>query len=354
MDADDNFIAALPKAELHVHLDGSLRASTMFELAFERGVQLPAPLPDALRSHMLVPEGASLEEYLERFDLTLAVMQDAEALERISHELILDHAAENVRWVEVRFCPQLNRRQGLSVDEVLDAALRGMRRAEHEVANAGGQIESAIIVCGLRSHAARVTTETAEAAVAYAGRGICGFDLAGAEAGHPVSDHRDAVDRAHAAGLPITLHAGEGFGPESIRQALDVGHARRIGHGTRLHEDPSLLERVREQGIPLEVCLTSNVQTGVVPRLADHPAHRYQQGGIAVSLGTDNRLMSGVTLRDEYAQARDQLGMTRAELVTVARAGFEHAFVSDGVRRRMLEDFDAYLSAADGGRTPAH
>ena len=352
MSADDDPMADVPKAELHVHLDGSLRASTMFQLAADCDVAFAASGPDELETHMLVPDGASLEEYLKRFDLTLAVMQDAEALERISHELILDHAAENVRWVEVRFCPQLNRRQGLTVDEVLDAALRGMRRAERDVADRGGRIDSAIIVCGLRSHEARVTSETAEAAVAYAGRGVCGFDLAGAEAGHPVADHRDAVDRAHAAGLPVTLHAGEGFGPESIRQALDIGHARRIGHGTRLREDPALLERVRERGIPLEVCLTSNVQTGVVPTLADHPARLYQQAGVSVSLGTDNRLMSGVTLRDEYTRARDHLGMTRAELIAAARAGFEHAFVSEPKRRRLLDDFDASLAKAEGGHTP--
>ena len=344
MDADDNFLAALPKSELHVHLDGSIRATTMFELAVERGISLPAPDPDALKSHMLVRDGATLEEYLERFELTLAVMQDPHALERISHELILDHAAEGVRWAEVRFCPQLNRRQGLTIDEVLEAALHGMRRAEREVADAGGRIDSAIIVCGLRSHAAHITAETAEAAVAYAGRGVCGFDLAGAEAGHPVSDHREAVDRAYAAGLPITLHAGEGFGPESIRQALDVGHARRIGHGTRLREDPALLRRVRDEGIPLEVCLTSNVQTGVVPTLAAHPARLYQQAGVSVSLGTDNRLMSGVTLRDEYRHARDQLSMSRDELTTLARAGFEHAFVSDVMRRQLLDDFDTVVA----------
>jgi adenosine deaminase len=347
VDADDRFIADLPKAELHVHLDGSLRATTMFELGVERGIDVPAPRADALESYMLVRDGASLEEYLERFELTLAVMQDAEALERISYELVLDHAAENVRWVEVRFCPQLNRRDGLSIDEVLDAALRGMRRAERDVADTGGRIDSGIIVCGLRSHTADVTTETAEAAVAYAGRGVCGFDLAGAEAGHPVSAHRDAVDRAHAAELPITLHAGEGFGPESIRQALDLGHARRIGHGTRLREDPALLARVRDEGIPLEVCLTSNVQTGVVASVADHPARLYHQAGVSVSLGTDNRLMSGVSLADEYAHARDQLGMTRAELVAVARTGFEHAFASEPVRRRMLDEFDASVPGAE-------
>ena len=351
MAADRSFITALPKAELHVHLDGSLRASTMFELAAERDVALPASTAKDLASYMFVRNAKSLEEYLERFDFTLAVMQDAEALERISYELVLDHAEENVRWVEIRFCPQLNRRQGLGVDEVLDAALRGMRRAEADVASSGGHIGSGIIVCGLRSHQAHTTSETAEAAVAFADRGVCGFDLAGAEAGHPVSDHQDAVDRAHAGGLPITLHAGEGFGPESIRQALDLGHARRIGHGTRLGEDPKLLARVRGDRIPLEVCLTSNVQTGVVPSLEQHPAASYLRGGVPITLSTDNRLMSGVTLTDEYANARDALGLTRGELSAVARTGFEEAFLSETIRTALLRDFDAEtarLNATEG------
>ena len=340
MEADDSFIHGLPKAELHVHLDGSLRAATMYELAEERGVQLPVSTPAALESYMVVQDATSLEEYLERFELTLAVMQDIEALERIAYELVLDNAAENVRWVEVRFCPQLNRRQGLALDEVLDAALRGLRRAEEDVGAAGGRIDSAIIVCGLRSHEARVTSETAEVAVGYAQHGVCGFDLAGAEAGYPASDHQDALDRAHAGGLPITLHAGEGFGPESIRQALDLGHARRIGHGTRLHENRALVERVREEQIPLEVCLTSNVQTGVVPSLSDHPARRYLRAGVPISLATDNRLMSGVTLTDEYVHARDALGMTKAELLAIARTGLEHAFVGEERRAMMLASFD--------------
>lgn len=338
----DELIPRLPKAELHVHLDGSLRPETMFDLAAERGVTLPVSRDD-LGDYMVVRDAGSLEEYLERFALTLAVMQDAEALERIACELVVDHALENVRWVEIRFCPTLNTRQGLGLGDVLDAVLRGMRRAETEMHESGRDIGSAIIVCGLRSHDARTTAEVAEAAVAYHGRGVCGFDLAGPEAGHPISDHLDAIGRVHSAGLPITLHAGEGFGTKSIAQALDLGHARRIGHGTRLGEDAALLERFRAGQIPLEVCLTSNVQTAVVPSLDAHPARRYLQAGVPITLSTDNRLMSGVSLTDEYMHAHHALGMTRDELTGIARAGFEHAFVDDDVRVRMLGTFDEVL-----------
>lgn len=334
----------LPKAELHVHLDGSLRPATMIALARERGIALPADTPEALAAHMVVPVGGDLVAYLKRFETTVALMQDGEALERIAYELVADHAAEGVRWVEARFCPALCTREGLAADQVIDAALAGLRRAERE-----HPIRAALIVCALRSEPGVASCEMAELAVAYAGRGVCGFDLAGAEAGHPVLQHVDAFDRAAEAGLPITIHAGEAYGPDSIRQAIERGHARRIGHGTRLGEDPELLEEVRSRGIPLEVCLTSNVQTGVVARVADHPARDYLRHGVAVCLSTDNRLMSGVTLTREYEHARDALGLTWQELVRVARAGFEHAFASEELRGEMLAAFDGEV-LGPGGR----
>jgi adenosine deaminase len=329
----------LPKAELHVHLDGSLRPNTMLELAEARDVPLPASTADELAVHMAVPGQTSLENYLERFDLTLAVLQDHEALERVAYELVVDHASENVRYVEVRFCPQLNTKRGLTAAEVVDAALEGLRRAED-----GHDIQAALIVCALRSHDGVSSREMAELAVAYRSRGVVGFDLAGAEKGNPVRDHADAFRCAAEADLPITIHAGEGFGPASIREALELGHADRIGHGTRLHEDPELLGIVRDRGIPLEVCVTSNVQTGAAPSPDRHPLRDYFDGGINVCLSTDNRLVSGVTLVDEYRHARDALGFTWPELVTLARSGFEHAFVDDESRRTLLRRFDAEAS----------
>jgi len=328
-------LQALPKPELHVHLDGSLRPSTMLALARDRNVTMPESSEGALADHMLVSDAASLEDYLERFETTLSVMQDAEAIERIAYELALDHAAENVRYVEVRFCPLLNTAGTLSSDEVLDAALAGLDRAEGDAG-----IRTNLIVCALRSHDPKWSMEMADLAVAYRDRGVCGFDLAGGESGHPVRDHQEAFDRVARAELPITVHAGEGYGPESIRQAIELGHAKRIGHGTRLFEDTSLLETVRARRIPLEVCLTSNVQTRVVSSYETHPAGRYLLDGLTISLGTDNRLMSGVSLSDEYAHARAAFDLSWTELVSIARAGFEHAFVRPGERARLLSAFD--------------
>jgi len=340
LNASSERLLRLPKAELHVHLDGSLRPRTMIELAEERGVELPEREVRALERYMLVSDARNLEDYLARFAATLAVMQDAEAIERISYELAEDHAAENVRYVETRFAPVLNTEQGLRAHEALEAALDGLDRATRAL-----DIDARVIVCALRTLPVETSVEMAELAVAYRDRGVCAFDLAGAEAGNPVRAHLPAFAVAQASGLPITIHAGEGFGAPSVRQALELGHAGRIGHGTRLREDPELLEHVRSAAIPIEVCLTSNVQTRVVPTYADHPLRAYFDEGLVVSLCTDNRLMSGVTLTDEYGHARDDLAFTWDELVAVARNGFEAAYVDDGTRARLLAAFERDVAA---------
>lgn len=329
----DAQLRALPKAELHVHLDGSVRPGTMIDLAHPRGVLLPSVDAGALAQHMLVDDAHSLEEYLARFVLTLSVMQDAEALERIAYELAEDHARESVRYAEVRFCPALNTEGGLSPEEVVDAVLAGLARAEADFG-----VRSRVIVCALRTLEPTISVEMAELAVAFRDRGVVAFDLAGAEAGNPVREHLAAFAVAHAAGLPVTVHAGEGFGSPSIHEAVHLAHADRIGHGTRLYEDPELESLVRERGIPLEVCVTSNVQTGVSPSYGQHPLRRYFDEGIPVVLCTDNRLMSGTTLTAEYTHARDHLGFGWEELKALARASFEAAWLPEADRRALLAD----------------
>lgn len=336
----DERLLALPKAELHVHLDGSLRPGTLAELARERRADLPTYDAEALATHMLVTDAHSLEEYLARFVLTLAVMQDAEALERIAWELVEDHARENVRYLEIRFCPALCTRDGMTPQQVLEAVLRGVERGERDFA-----VRTRVIVCALRTLEPTISVEMAALALAYRNRGVVAFDLAGAEAGNPVLEHLEAFRLVREAGLPCTVHAGEGFGAPSIRQAVSLAGAARIGHGTRLMEDPELEGQVAARRIPLEVCLTSNVQTGVAPRYAEHPMRRYLEMGIPVTLCTDNRLMSGVTLTREYTHARDHLGLGWDALVRVAQAGFEHAFVDAAERGVMVEGFDAEVGA---------
>jgi adenosine deaminase len=312
----------LPKAELHCHLDGSLRPGTLLELAADRGMALPASAEGELARYMVAADTRDLEEYLRRFEITLAVMQQAEALERIAYELLLDAASEGIRYLEMRYAPALNTREGLRMHDAVEATLRGIARAQQEAAIIGR-----VILCGIRTLPPDVSLETAEVAVAYRELGVVGFDLAGAERHNAAAVHAEAFAYAREHELACTVHAGEADGPDSLRQAVHLCGAHRLGHATRLHEDPSLARYVNDRRIALEVCLTSNVQTHAVADYASHPARRYFEEGQEIVLCTDNRLVSGVTLTDEYAAAAEHLGFTLEELALVALNGFRAAFL---------------------------
>jgi adenosine deaminase len=312
-----------PKAELHVHLDGSLRPATMLELAREQGVRLPADTPAGLARALAVTNARSLEDYLAKYDLTLSVMQTAGALERIAYEFVVDVAAEHVRYVEARFSPLLHR-PALSLRDAIEAPLRGFARAAAETGT-----KVALIVCAIRSLPPASSLELAQAAVDYLSAGVVGFDLAGLERGHPAEEHRAAFAFAARHGLARTCHAGEAGGADSIREALRVCGAQRIGHGTRLSEDPALLEHVIEQRIPLEMCLTSNVHTRAVPSISAHPLRRYFEQGVVVTLNTDARLMNGISLTDEYYLAHTALGFGRDDLARLVLNACESAFLPE-------------------------
>lgn len=328
-----------PKAELHVHLDGALRPATMLELARAQGVRLPADTPEALAQAMLVRDAQSLEEYLQKYVITLSVLQTAAALERVAYEFGVDVAAEHVRYVEVRYSPLLHR-PALTLAEAIEAPLAGIGRAAAETGTKVG-----LIVCAIRTRPPAESLELARAAVEYRSAGVVGFDLAGAERGHPAREHRKAFEYAAAHGMACTCHAGEGDGPHSIRQALHDCGARRIGHGTRLGEDPALLEEVVERKIPLEMCLSSNVHTHAVARVADHPFKRYLQRGVVVTLNTDGRLTDGITLTDEYYLAHAALGLSQAELARVVLNACESAFLPDYEKVALVSRVQSELEA---------
>ena len=329
----------LPKAELHVHLDGSLRPTTLLELAREHGLALPVTDPDALGRYMHVTDARDLLDYLDRFNITLAVMQSAAALERIAFELAEDSARENVRYLEVRFCPVLNTHGGLTSHDAVEAALRGLRRAEKELG-----IRAGLIVCALRSLDPQVSFEMARVAVDFRDRGVVAFDLAGAENGNPPSEHIQAFQYAADANLAITIHAGEAYGTPSIHEAVHYCHARRIGHGTRLFEDPELMGFINDFRIPLEICLTSNAQTRAVATVAEHPLRLYYDQGLVVSLNTDNRLMSGTTLTDEYRLAHAELGFDWPELCQLALLSFESAFLPWAEKQALVDEVRAEMA----------
>jgi adenosine deaminase len=330
-----DLLRQIPKAELHCHLDGSVRPATLLELARDQRVLMPEDDAEALRDHMRVDDARNLEDYLSRFETTLSVMQTAEAMERIAYELAVDCAAEGVRYLETRYAPILNIRSGLSMGEAVEAPLRGLRRAEQETG-----IIARVIVTALRNQPAVTSLQLARLAVEFQGRGVVGFDLAGGEAGHPASVHAGAFAHAQENGLPCTCHAGEGAGAESVADALHSCHAHRIGHGTRLGEDPALLAEIRDRGIAVECCLTSNVQTHAAASFDTHPFRAYFDAGLQVSLNTDNRLMSATDLVTEHGLAAKHLDFTFDELCRVARTGFTNAFLPDAERAALVARVD--------------
>ncbi len=323
-------IARLPKAELHTHLDAALRPETMIELARGTAFELPAREPDALRRFMRVDDAANLEDYLARFEYTIPLLQSAEAIERVSYEMVEDAGRDGIRYLEVRYCPWLSRRQGLSMERALEAELAGLARGERDFG-----VVARVINCSLRHYDPAVSLEIARLSVAYRDRGVVAFDLAGGEAGRPAGAHRAAFAAAAEGRLGITVHAGEAAGAESIADAVDHCHADRIGHGTRLYEDSVLSSYVRDRRILLEINITSNVQTHAVPDAAAHPVRRYFDQGLAVTLCTDGWLMCGVTLSDEYWLAHTVLGFTREEIDQMIMTGFEGSFLPWPERRAL-------------------
>jgi adenosine deaminase len=369
-------IRRLPKTDLHVHLDGSLRLSTLVELARERRVALPSLSEEGLRAQVFRPRYGSLEEYLEGFRYTVAVLQDAEALERAACELAEDCQAEGVRYFEVRFAPQLHVQPGFELRDVVRAVDRGLGRAAAAI-NAREQVASGreprfaagIILCALRffqpeysSGYRRLFEALPEASPTevYAAAGmevaraaarlrrdeglrVVGIDLAGQEKGYPAEGHRQAYQVAHQAFLGKTVHAGEDYGPESIFQAIGDLHADRIGHGTWLFDetkirDPRIHDRrryveelaqfVANKRITIEVCLTSNQQT--VPELADdlrrHPFGEMRRRKLSTTFCTDNRLVSNTTVSDEIARAVEAFGLSPREVRDILVYGFKRSF----------------------------
>ncbi|HEX3868342.1 MAG TPA: adenosine deaminase [Gemmatimonadaceae bacterium] len=335
----------LPKAELHCHLDGSVRPETLIELGGELGVAMPCTDAEELRDYMRVDDARNLDDYLARFDVTLSVMQTADAIERVAYELSLDAARDGVRYIEIRYAPVLNVRRGLGVAEAIESSLHGLERAERD----GGAM-ARVIICGLRNMSPEVSLELARLAVAYRHRGVVGFDLAGGEFGNPASLHAAAFTYAREHDLACTCHAGEGADASSVREAVHRCGANRIGHATRLFEDESLTQYVSDRRIALEICLTSNVQTHAVESYDEHPFRRYYDRGMNVVLNTDNRLMSATTLTDEYMHAATRLGFTFDELCDVALNGFASAFIPWQDRERLIAQASADIALLRGGR----
>ena len=350
----EDLFAKLPKTDLHVHLDGSMRLSTLLELAQEQNVELPAKDEAGLRAAMRLGENTgSLVEYLKAFDVTLTVLQTRDAIYRAMFELCADAAAENVRYMEVRYAPMLHTRQGLRLTQIVEAVLSAAHDAELEHG-----VVTRVILCGIRNISAESSLEMAELVVAYKNRGVVGFDLAGAEYDHPAVAHSEAFKLVRKNNINVTIHAGEAYGPASIAQALHDCGAHRVGHGCRLREDGDLLHYVVDHRIPLECCPSSNVQTGAVESLASHPMKLYYNLGARVTANTDNRLVTDTTVSKELYLMHSTMGFGLDDIKQVIMNGFKSAFLPFHEKRRFLETIgeelakftdDAPAAATEGG-----
>lgn len=345
---------ALPKTDLHVHLDGSLRLETILDLAEKQGIELPAHDVSGLREAIGCGSNfGSLVDYLRGFDITLRVMQTEDALERIAFELAEDAHRENVRYMEVRYAPMLHTRRGLKLTKVVEAVLDGLRRARETYA-----IKSNVIICGIRNISPESSYEMAELAVAYKGRGVVGFDLAGAEEDFPAKHHRRAFQLVRDNNINCTIHAGEAYGPESIAQAIHVCGAHRIGHGCRLRENGDLLHYVNDHRIPLECCPSSNVQTGAVRTLESHPLKLYFDLGLRVTVNTDNRLITDTSVSKELWLVHTRMGVAFRDIKSLIVAGFKSSFQpfheKQAALRKVTAELDRYDDAGNRVTEPVH
>ena len=352
-------IPTLPKVLLHDHLDGGLRPATVVELAAEIGHELPSTDPDELgRWFVEAASAGSLERYLETFAHTVGVLQTAPALQRVAREAVLDLAADGVVYAEIRFAPEQHLEQGLTLQEVVDAVRAGFDEGAAQARADGRPIRVLAILCAMR-HLDR-WQDVAALAVANRDAGVVAFDLAGPEDGYLPSTRASVFEALRQAHFPCTVHAGEAAGTDSVADAVAQG-ALRLGHGVRLADDVSadelgdrlglLAHWVRDRRIALEVCPSSNVQTGGAPSIAEHPVTRLHRLGFAVTVNTDNRLQSGTSLGRELTLLVEQAGWTLHDLEDVAVTAAAHAFVHDDERAALIDTVirPAY-AAARGGR----
>ncbi len=343
--ATKEIIHLIPKVELHDHLDGGLRISTILDLARQQGVTLPSYDEQGL--HEYFTRGAqkkSLALYLEPFGVTVSVMQTKEALKRVAYEVVEDLAKEHVVYAELRFAPILHTHKGLSPQEVVQAVLDGIQKGMRSF-----PIQIGLLLCAMRNQDPAISVQIAELAVAFADRGVVGFDLAGDEIGHPPKDHLDAFQYIRHQNFNITIHSGEAFGVESIWQAIQTCGAHRIGHGVRLVEDMiiegnriveknSLSSFILDRRIPMEMCLTSNVGTGAVADYASHPFPIFFRSKYRVFLCSDNRLMGDTNLTREMEIASTYYGLTLRDLEKITINAMKSAFIHHEQKLTLIYD----------------
>lgn len=323
----------LPKIELHCHLDGSLRVNTVIELVKKQGIELPSYDYEEVKNMLVVPENCKcLDEYLMRFDIPLKIMQDKESLKRIAFELMEDAAKENVKYIEIRFAPWLHIRQGLTLEEVIESVIDGIKHGESKF-----DIKGNLIIAYLRHHDVVNIDKVIDAGAKFLGKGVVDFDLAGSEPEGFASKYVTALERARNLGYRITIHAGETGFASNVKESIELLKAERIGHGVYIYKDKDVYDLVKNSKVTLEVCPKSNVDTKAFKKYSDHPIYQYHKDGIKVNLSTDNRTVSNITLTDECENVIDTFSMTYQEYKEIYLNSIDAAFCSEDTKKKLRE-----------------
>lgn len=331
-----------PKVDLHFHLDGSMLPELAWELAQERQLELPADnLEDFREFIVLTSDCTSVYQYLERFEMPLKILQDADALIRTTSEIIQHVAKQGLAYAEIRFAPQLHCQKGMTQRDAIDAVLLGVKEASEKAPS----IKVGIILCCMITADnvnRKENFETVALCEEYLGKGVVALDLAGPEGFVPMSEYAELFTEYHAKGLPLTIHAGDCDGAHSVNTALDFGPTR-IGHGHHCFDDPAVTQRVIDNDIALEICLTSNIQCKTQPSFKEHPAKKLLDMGARVTLNTDNMILSNTTLDKEYEIAMKETGFTYNDLIQCNINSIKASFMPEADKAAYIEKLESYL-----------
>ncbi|MDD2591656.1 MAG: adenosine deaminase [Erysipelotrichaceae bacterium] len=331
-----------PKIDLHFHLDGSMLPELAWELAKERNLKLPADnLEDFREFIVLTSDCESVYDYLERFEMPTMILQDKDALTRTAYHIIKHVAKQGLVYAEIRFAPQLHTQKGLSQKDSVEAVLEGVRKATSETPT----IKIGIILCCMIAPDninREANFETVSLAKEFYGKGVVGLDLAGPEGFVPMKEYAELFKEYRAAGYPLTIHAGDCDGPASVNEALNFKPTR-IGHGHHVYDDPKVVQRVIDENITLEVCITSNIQCKTQPSYKEHPIKKLYDMGVRVTLNTDNMILSNVTLDYEYEKAMSELGFTYNDLIQMNIYAVEASFMPEEDKPKYIEQLKSYL-----------
>ncbi|MDW7669002.1 MAG: adenosine deaminase [Bacillota bacterium] len=334
-------IKKLPKIDLHCHLSGSIRPETIFDIAVKEGIEVPTDKIEKFKKHVQVDNDCkSLKEYLTKFDFNLMVMQKSEYIERITYELLQDTAKQNVKYIEIRFAPMLHMDQGLTIENAVEAVIKGMRKGQEEL-----DIKANLILICMRHHSPKKSIEIVEKASLYLGKGVVGVDLAGNEHDFEPAIHEEAFKLAKDKGLHRTVHAGETGIPKNIVISVEKLFAERIGHGVYAYQDEKVLEYVKNHKIPLEQCLTSNLQTNAVETFEEHPIKSYLDQGVVVTVNTDNMTVSNTDLNKEYVRLIKHQNFTLKDIKKTFMNSVEVSFMEEEEKSKLKEKMEKEIDS---------